>query len=66
MKPTLVIHPITGQQCYTKHPEKLIARHAVVMCDGVLHGRQWDEDKQISWNGSSGSHKQHRPGEVRS
>jgi hypothetical protein len=26
MKPIKVIHPITGQTCYTKHPEKLQAR----------------------------------------
>jgi hypothetical protein len=26
MKPVLIVNPITGLQCYTKHPEKLIER----------------------------------------
>lgn len=65
MKPTIVIHPVTGQQCYTKHPEKLLARCAVIAKHGVLHGKQW-EDHSTYWNGDSGASKMHRPGEVRS
>jgi hypothetical protein len=64
-KPTLVIHPVTGQQCYTKHPEKLLAKQAVCMRDGVMYGKQW-EDRTTFWNGSGPSDAMRLPGEVRS
>lgn len=64
-RPVLVIHPITGQPCYTKHPERLLERNQVYLRDGVLYGRQW-EDEPTYWNGSKHPSCLHVPGEVRS
>jgi len=63
-KPTLVIDPATGEQSYTKHPEKLEARRVA--------RRENDQmilivSKQATfWNGSDDPSKMHVPGEVRS
>ena len=39
MRPVEIVHPITGQRCFTKHPEKLLARCRAQEIDGTLLGR---------------------------
>ena len=63
-KPIRVINPITGQQSFTKHPEKLIRRQRA-----KYEGEQLiiiAKTHPCYWNGDQGAWKQHRPGEVRS
>jgi len=69
--PTMVIDPVTGLRCWTKHPEKLIARrqakmelHRLVITAQRLESQQ--RDNPTYWNGSDNPAKMHRPGEVRS
>jgi hypothetical protein len=70
-KPTEVIDPITGLKCYTKHPEKLIARkrakmeldRLVITAKRLLVA---SNDNPTFWNGSDNPNKMHKPGEVRS
>jgi hypothetical protein len=42
-KPVEIIHPITGQRCFTKHPERLLARCRIKEADGALIGLQPNE-----------------------
>jgi hypothetical protein len=70
-KPVLVIDPITGAECYTKHPEKLIARKRAEQESGrlrIVARETWvaAEGHPVYWNGDSGAYKMHIPGEVRS
>ena len=70
-KRTLVINPYTGQQSYTNHPEKLIARQRAEREANhlrIVARETWREAEghPIYWNGESGVYKMHRPGEVRS
>ena len=39
MKPVEIIHPVTGQKCFTKHPEKLLSRCRAAQVEGTLFGR---------------------------
>lgn len=64
MKPILVINPVTGEQSYTKHPERLLERH--VARREHQHMVIINAREATFWNGSSGSDKLHIPGEVRS
>jgi len=64
MKPVSVTDPITGHTVYTKHPERL---RAIQEHKRLAAERYWAErDHPVYWNGSTGSHKMHIPGEVRS
>ena len=81
-KPTLIIDPVTGRECYTKHPEKLIERKRAIWESEQLKAsaKQVEEDPKY-WNGSpkpvilrtvkvNGAWRSgdplHKPGEVRS
>ena len=69
MKATKIIHPITGQPCFTRHPEKLKARCEAQMSEGydIEIRRMREEAGMQYWNGAvTDPAAMKRPGEVRS
>jgi hypothetical protein len=69
MKAIEIIHPITGQPCFTRHPEELKARYAeqIQKAFTLEIKRLREESGMCYWNGAVRDiAAMKRPGEVRS